>query len=118
MIMRVINADVLFSILHEKMKGAEEWRRISKHDAAVECAETAYDTLYNLKMELEDEVTTIEAEPVRRAKWVPDGIDKWRCSVCGAGNNYAYEWSVSRGKKLQDNYCPHCGARMDGDDNG
>ena len=52
-------------------------------------------------------------EPVRRGKWVPDEADKWRCSVCGIGNNYAYKWSV-RGNELQDKYCPNCGARMDG----
>ena len=54
---------------------------------------------------------------VRHGKWIRDGIDKWRCSLCGAGNNYAYEWSV-RGEKMQDNYCPNCGARMDMDGDG
>lgn len=51
---------------------------------------------------------------VRHGKWIRDGIDKWRCSVCGVGNNYAYEWSV-RGEKMQDNYCPNCGADMRGE---
>lgn len=55
---------------------------------------------------------TVDAEPVKHGKWLRDGIDKWRCSVCGTGNNYAYEESVI-GIKLQDEYCPKCGARMD-----
>ena len=61
-----------------------------------------------------DNAPTVEAEPVKHGKWLSDGIDKWRCSVCGTGNNYAYDWSVI-GTKLQDEYCPKCGARMDGE---
>lgn len=53
-------------------------------------------------------------DPVKHGHWVRDGIDKWRCSVCGIGNNYAYAWSVNGGENLQDKYCPNCGARMDG----
>ena len=60
-----------------------------------------------------DNASTIEAEPVKHGWWVRDGIDKWRCSVCGVGDNYAYAWSVG-GAKLQDNYCPNCGAKMEG----
>ena len=108
--MRVINADVLFSILHDKMKGAEEWRRISKNDAAVECANTAYDTLYNLKMEIEDEVETIEEKPVRRGRWITkDGIIN--CSVCNDAG-----WSAVPYEALVKhfNFCPNCGAKMEG----
>lgn len=60
-------------------------------------------------------VPSADVAPVRRGKWVRDGVDKWRCSVCGIGNNYAYKWSVSDGDELQDKYCPYCGAKMGGD---
>ena len=108
--MRVIDADVLFSILHDKMKGAEEWRRISKNDAAVECSETAYVTLYNLKAELEDEVETIEEETIKHAKWV---------KVYGDHLSMGHRvWALACSKcdRLGDGtpFCPHCGAKMEG----
>lgn len=60
-----------------------------------------------------DEQPTIEAEPVRCGKWVKDDIDKYKCSLCGKGNNYAYSWSIGKGDELQDLYCPNCGAKME-----
>lgn len=56
---------------------------------------------------------TIEAEPVRRGRWDKGVNDKWVCSECGVGNMYAYSWDI-KGYKLQDRYCPHCGAKMEG----
>lgn len=55
----------------------------------------------------------IEVEPVRRGRWVIDDIDKYKCFLCGKGNNYAYSWSIGKGDELQDLYCPHCGAKME-----
>ena len=55
---------------------------------------------------------TIEAEPVRRGRWVEGINDKWVCSECGTGNNYAYSWDIT-GYQLQDRYCPNCGAKME-----
>ena len=53
----------------------------------------------------------IEAEPVRHGRWIP-GSDKHafleECSVCGEG----VLWDD--GRQHQYNYCPHCGAKMDG----
>ena len=59
-----------------------------------------------------DEAPTIKAEPVRHGKWrkvdyqifVGKGafVDALECSVCEEPN---YEMS---------NYCPRCGARMEG----
>ena len=120
--MRVIEADVLFSILHEKMKGAEEWRRISKNDAAVECAETAYVTLYNLKVELEDEVETID-EPRVRARWINETVIHRKtgeeararfCTCCGAA--YVNYRDVPDIEDVAPNFCPNCGAEMEGDE--
>ena len=62
---------------------------------------------------------TIDAEPVKHGWWIGSGdgyadgelvYDMWECSECGYDANGADEepnW----------NYCPNCGARMDGDGN-
>ena len=54
---------------------------------------------------------TIEAEPVRHGRWKPlekrfDGdLDWYCCSDCGK----------LIGGRVHYNYCPNCGAKMDGD---
>ena len=51
---------------------------------------------------------TIEAEPVKHGRWVRY-LDFWRkCSLCGS--SWHEQWVM--GKTL--NYCPNCGAKMDG----
>lgn len=59
----------------------------------------------------------VEAEPVRHAEWdcIYDDGGVYRCSACGE------EWYLEAGtpKENNMNYCPTCGAKMDGgDDNG
>lgn len=56
---------------------------------------------------------TIEAEPVKHAKWVygyckAQEIKCYYCSNCG---NDAY-WDTDYGQQLFE-FCPYCGARMD-----
>lgn len=49
---------------------------------------------------LEDaEAPTIDAEPVRRGRWIVDEDGNVKCSVCGNGSS-------------NDNFCEHCGAKM------
>lgn len=50
-------------------------------------------------------VPTADVQPMKHGKWKKrmSTSDSIKCSVCG--NNHEYET----------NYCPHCGARMDGD---
>lgn len=50
----------------------------------------------------------VEAEPVRHGRWetYPSHADR-RCSVC------KYEWDKPR-FNIRANYCPNCGAKMDG----
>ena len=52
-----------------------------------------------------------EFEPVKHGQWIDHNykefpIGRYECSVCGAKHDM--EW----------NYCPNCGARMDGEENG
>ena len=56
--------------------------------------------------------TTIEAEPVKHGMWETnsDRPDSLICSICKCGFDM---W-----KHDPHNYCPNCGARMDGDGNG
>lgn len=60
---------------------------------------------------------TIDAEPVKHGRWVgsADGYadgelvyDMWECSECGYDADGADE-------KPDWNYCPNCGAKMDGE---
>lgn len=50
---------------------------------------------------------TIEAEPVRHGEYIADKNYRTigNCSICGAD------------LKFFDNYCPNCGAKMDGEEN-
>lgn len=57
------------------------------------------------------ETPTIDAEPVRHGRWIKKPttikyISHSECSLCGSWQGA--DWM---------NYCPHCGAKMDGDAN-
>lgn len=53
------------------------------------------------------EQPTADVEPVRHGHWINERYgnkDCLTCSVCGMTRNYLNQFE----------YCPHCGARMDG----
>lgn len=59
---------------------------------------------------------TADVAMVRHGKWIDHCVRDWRCSVCGEEINkvrhvdgYCYD--------DKPDYCPNCGARMDGDGN-
>lgn len=59
---------------------------------------------------------TIDAVPVRHGHWqITDAYPhNVHCSVCH--KRFAQtQWAVWGDGSLPRNYCPHCGARMDGD---
>ncbi len=63
--------------------------------------------LFNDFYVIPKEISTIEAEPVRHGKWEEiknayGELEGWLCK-CG------------REVKSKENYCPNCGARMDGE---
>lgn len=73
--------------------------------------------LINL-FDCEDDLPTIEAEPVRHGEWAqsrsPGGSPLCNCSVCG-------ESAISQDNDWGDvidyhetDFCPNCGAKMDG----
>ena len=75
--------------------------------------EYVYDT--NAMLDSIDAQPTIDAVPVVHGRWIPtyhkyynrDGecliADEWHCSECGV--RHRDKW----------NYCPNCGAKMDGE---
>ena len=68
--------------------------------------EALVDALYAL-----NEAPTVDAVEVVHGKWVhsgrriPNGVDWWHCSECGKS---------ATGVEIKYNYCPNCGAKMDG----
>lgn len=89
--MRPIDADDLDNIVLQLNK---EGRAITRNE---------YKMIDNIFFEF----PTIEAEPVRRGRWIIEpGIGCW-CSACGfdIGNELDFMEYV--------NYCPNCGARME-----
>ena len=56
-----------------------------------------------------DKIPAVDAEPVRHAKWDPTNDDnKKRCSRCDIIH------LIAQYPHGQANYCPNCGAKMDG----
>lgn len=59
-------------------------------------------------------IPAVDAEPVRHGRWVEkevyDGDVYYDCSACGES------WVLLDGNPADNgmDYCPHCGARMDG----
>ena len=58
---------------------------------------------------------TIEAEPVRHGRWEEKFFTNDRQRVCSVCHCTVRQPSYDKGETALFNYCPHCGARMDGD---
>ena len=48
--------------------------------------------------------------PVVHGRWIYNNMGGWKCSEC---NNQAPFWCMASTQNLT-NYCPNCGAKMDG----
>ena len=76
----------------------------------------------NTVLESIDEQPTIDAEPVRHGRWVDRYGDKYdnhlyECSECKGKARYRFvrdELGKEIAEQALDDYCPHCGAKMDG----
>lgn len=94
----------------ELRKTLETWR-----DAHADVDdEDGWGLLEDVLRELNAQATA-DVAPVVHGRYVHDGprfhggVDWWHCSNCMA---------VASGVDIAHNYCPDCGARMDGDKNG
>lgn len=76
-----------------------------------------------MAMEIVASPPAADVAPVVHGKWERVANPKWpahihdKCSVCGwwnTRNALCYDGSNKPGHSL--NYCPNCGAKMDGDD--
>lgn len=79
-----------------------------------ECIKAVFD--------LNDVLQRREAEPVRHGRWESVKNPQWpayshdKCNLCGwwnTKNALCYDGNKKPGHSL--NYCPNCGAKMDGD---
>ena len=58
-----------------------------------------------------DDAPGVDAEPVRHGKWILNKhYGDYECSACGEGDFRVWDF-----KEHNMNYCPNCGAKMDGD---
>ena len=87
--MRLIDAD--------KLKAHYAWWKDGKREMTMDEAKSDFDTIIDLQ-------PTTEAEP-KHGRWINAEYKPYEatCSVCGV-----------RQRLERDNYCPNCGARMDG----
>ncbi len=100
-------------------KGVEIMDDLISRAAAIECAIDAVDDWdggWNPNRETVirkyfEELTAVDAVPVVHARWVEetDHSYHWHCSKC------KQVWGIT---KYFMKYCPNCGAKMDGDENG
>ena len=69
-------------------------------------------------IELVGNVPAADVVPVVHGRWEHIDaylLDMWRCTACGEEWTFSYDPTDADTKV---NYCPECGARMDGDTDG
>lgn len=92
--MRLIDADTL----------KEKMRRTNRY--------------FDVKFDI-DEAPTIDAVPVVHGRWIEmERVHYFKCSRCRNPIPYKFGWRLYDGvvaNKRYYNYCPNCGAKMDGD---
>lgn len=62
---------------------------------------------------VEDELPAADVAPVQHGRWEWDTEDVYRCTAC-----YEKVHAKEVMGRPDWNYCPNCGAKMDGDGNG
>lgn len=103
--MRLIEADAVYKILEScEIKKDTYGSLLNDWDQGYNCG------IERAESEIEC-APTVEAEPVRHGKWNETNFMKVReCSCCHA------QWGMYSIEEFD--YCPSCGARMDGGTNG
>ena len=75
-----------------------------------ECCCCKYATLTQSGCKIIDDFPCADVQEVRHGSWIDDEfLCKARCSVC------CEEWSWMSNDMETFNYCPNCGAEMDGE---
>ena len=76
--------------------------------------ESGYNTAMAGIMEWIEHMPSADVQPVKHGKWESDKCDMPRCSCC----SYIPEFNRHIDDYYYSDFCPNCGARMDGDNNG
>lgn len=98
--MRLIDADAAVKFYEDEQK----WRRsVDKND---------YTTLFAITNELKSErlFPTVDVRPVVHGRWIEGEKNRY----WGTKGNYICSNCQSRAGYVKFNYCPNCGAKMDG----
>ncbi len=111
--MRLIDADALKEVFEENIADCKmQLRHADLFEEDLIYLEAEKETYECVVYEIDD-TPTIEAEPVRHGRWISDEADiLFHCSKCGVQISTSWDY-----KDLQWNYCPDCGAKMDGGEN-
>lgn len=63
-----------------------------------------------------EQITAEDVQPVKHGRWIAENRDVRGyadCYTCSNCNNYTYMYTLM--KDCEHEYCPNCGARMEGD---
>jgi rubrerythrin len=99
--------------MKDMYKAAEKWGKEASDDIIKARAESCMASLIEMKLRIE-KLPSAQPEP-KTGRWIADGQkqkhgNEWmHCSVCG--------FSDIDVPATHTNYCPHCGAKMEGEDN-
>ena len=98
----------------------QKWMVINmpeKYIKASECEKYFYEHLDDVHiaaaMNAIDEMPAADVAPVRHGRWIEECEESlYSCSACGT------EWITIEGTPKENgmDFCPHCGAKMDGDE--
>ena len=91
---RLIDAD--------KLKAHYAWWKGGSREMTMDEAKSDFDTIVDLQ-------PTIDAEPIKHGRWIEIGRPWYECSECGERTAV-----VNLNGEVVWNYCPNCGAKMDG----
>ena len=91
----------------EKLKAHYSWWAGGSREMTMDEAKKDFDVIIDLQP---------TCDPYKHGEWLvifnDDGSESWMCSVC------CEEWEFPEGHPIDDdgcNYCPNCGAKMDGE---
>ena len=103
---RYVDVDIVYELIQEQLDDVDSTGAFSQ----------GMSKAFNIAKSIlndEEQVPTADVQEVRHGKWIrQDGRPEAICSECGRNVVYQvinYRWQF-------ENYCPHCGAKMDGKD--
>lgn len=95
---RLIDANALMKQLRHKLKGTKRFVYLSNREQGWD------EAIKSIMSIVHDQHSVLDYEPVRHGEWEHD-----TCSICGAE---WFDWTNM--KPFATNYCPSCGAKMNG----